>query len=813
MSITLKINTKQVSVEEGATILDAARAAGIYIPTLCYDSRLEPYGACRMCIVEEKNRPGKLIPSCFTPARNGMDIVTDTPEIIAARRTQLQLMLINHPLDCPVCDKAGECALQDLVVRYQITDSPYKIEKVAKPVDHLSAFIERDMNRCILCGRCVRICSELQDRNEIDFMNRGIETIIGTDGGRPLACDFCGQCISTCPVGALTDKLFKNTTRNWKLAKKETVCSHCGLGCRIDMGIENGTLRRITAPVSDQGDIGNLCVRGRFGWSSYQSPDRLKTPLIRGSEGSASASWSEAVRLAAEKINKIRTSYGNGSFAVVSSDIWTTEEAYAYQKFCRTIMDSEYMCSVAAEGYRQLTQILTDQVGDELRTGSMKDFEDADVLLIIGGGATDLHPVLKPMINTFLRKKGRELVVISTWKDYLLQKATIPLEINPLLREEFFSQLREALSGNTNNNHSDVACFGLDCSSLAKFVTLLEGQKKILLMIVPYLFGNNEQLGKLASYLHNRMKAVLPLGAQCNSRGSLLHAGFGAGMLPGGLPARCHNNVFTGISDILGGIEKGTIRGLYIVGDDPLEQYPDPKRMMTLLKQLDFLLFQSPYESSVASLADIVLPSATLPEKSGYVISLFGTVNNVRATLPKPAYVKTDLEIVRELAATMGFDSDDFSPDRIENELPEYIHCRLTSRIAGTGIPRNEITWGSQETRERSDDFPFMMIPVPSQFGDSVISRQSSALASLNGGFKILMNPADSARYDLADHAAITIASPFGISRAKLEISQRVREKTVLAINIMGNPDGLSLLREHQKIVPVNITRMNNYVR
>jgi len=445
MSITLKINAKKVSVEQGATILDAAHVAEVYIPTLCHDSRLTPYGACRMCIVEEKNRPGKFIPSCFTPARDGMDIVTDTPGIIAARKTQLQLMLINHPLDCPVCDKADECALQNLVVQYEITENSYRMPKTARPVDRLSAFIERDMNRCILCGRCVRICSELQGRNEIDFMNRGIEITIGTDGERPLACDFCGQCISTCPVGALTDKLFKNTTRNWKLAKKETVCSHCGLGCTIVMGLEGNILRRVTAPVSNHGDIGNLCVRGRFGWSSYQSPDRLKTPLIRGSTSSVPASWPEAISYAAEKINKIKLLYGDGTFAVISSDILTTEEAYAYQKFCRTIMNSEYMCSVAAEGYRQLTQILTDQVGDELRTGSMKDFEDADVLLIIGGGATELHPVLKPMINTFLRKKDRELVVISTWKDYLLEKATVPLEINPLLREEFFSQLREAL--------------------------------------------------------------------------------------------------------------------------------------------------------------------------------------------------------------------------------------------------------------------------------------------------------------------------------------------------------------------------------
>jgi len=808
MTITLKINNSEVSVKQGATILDAAHAAGAYIPTLCHDSRITPYGACRMCVVEERNRPGRLIPSCFTPARDGMDIVTDTPEITASRKTQLQLLLITHPLDCPVCDKAGECALQDLVVKYQVTGSPFTIEHKEKPVDSMSPFIERDMNRCILCGRCVRICSELQGRYEIDFMHRGIETTIGTDGARPLACDFCGQCLSTCPVGALTDKLFKNTTRAWKLDKRDTLCSHCGLGCTITMNLEGKTLRRVTAPISHAGDIGNLCVRGRFGWSSYQHPERPTSPFVKSTEGHRSVAWPDALHQAAQKINNIRQTYGDGAFAVISADTWTTEEAYAYQKFCRTLLGSKYMGSCAAEGYRQITQILTDQIGDDVRTGSMKDFEEADVLLVIGGGATELHPVLKPMINTFLRKKDRQLVVMSTWRDYLLEKATLPLEINPLLREEFFSQLREALSGATICGHADVTSFGLDCSALAKFVSLLEGHKEIVLMVVPYLFGNNEQLGRLASFLHNRMKAVLPLGAQCNSRGSLLHAGFGPGMFPGGLSARSDNDGFIGIEHIFSEIEKGTIKGLYIIGDDPLEGYPDPGRVKNILNSLDLVILQSPYKSSVARIADIVFPSATLPEKSGYVISLFGDVKNVKATLSIPERSKTDLKILQELVRAMGHDEHEFSHETIGKELPAHINCRLINRVAGAGMPKGEMMWETNDTVRRSKQFPFIMIPVPSHFGDSVTSRNSRELAALRHGIKILVSPEDALRHSFENHETIKLISPFGVAPAELEYSSRVRESTVIAHNIMGNPAGLSLLREHQRIVPVNIVRM-----
>ena len=253
MAITLKINNLEVTVPKGSTILDAAEKIGVYIPTLCHDKRIAPAGACRLCIVADRKRPDSFLPSCFTPVRDGMDIITTSPAIEEAIREQLKLILINHPLDCPVCDKAGECVLQELVIRYGVTGAPYALEAPFRPVDHDSPLIARDMNRCVLCGRCVRICADLQGKGELEFIQRGCRTYIGTDGGRKLDCDFCGLCISTCPVGALTEKLFKNATRVWKLEKRRTVCSHCGLGCPIDLNMEGNVLRRVTAPLDSEG--------------------------------------------------------------------------------------------------------------------------------------------------------------------------------------------------------------------------------------------------------------------------------------------------------------------------------------------------------------------------------------------------------------------------------------------------------------------------------------------------------------------------------------------------------------------------------
>ena len=620
--ITLTIDGKKVSLEQGASILEAARKAGVSIPTLCYDSRLRPYGACRLCIVEDRNNRGDFMPSCFTPAREGMEILTETPELIEARKTQLQLILINHPLDCPVCDKAGECALQDLVMRYNVCKSPYHAEIKDRGIDMVSPLIERNLNRCILCGRCVRICAELQGRYEIDFINRGIEMTIGTDGQRPLDCDFCGLCLSTCPVGALTDTLFKDTTRVWKLEKHETLCSHCGLGCSIILNTEDVRIKRATPPVSDDGNTEIICVRGCFGWAAYQPAERLLLPRVRRNDRQERTTWSEALAFAADKIRRIHAEHGGDAFAAFSSDVLTTEEAYAYQKFFRTVLGSGNMGSITADRYRRLATVLTEHLGTGWKKGSQQDFDEADTIIVIGGGAVEFHPVLKPMINTFLNDEEKELVVISPWHDYLLQKATLPIEIQPPLLHTFYRKLQAVLSARTENHKFDASVYGVEHTASAKLMSVLEEDRGILLLVVPSLFGNNDELGHLAVHLHSLVSAVIPLGAGLNSSGALLRAGFSSVLQPGGIPTEKTWQGLEGMEEILSAIEKGTIKALYLLGDDPLAEYPDPERMQTLLRKLNLIVYQSPYEGPTASLAHVVLPSATIPEKKGTLVAL-----------------------------------------------------------------------------------------------------------------------------------------------------------------------------------------------
>lgn len=298
-----------------------------------------------------------------------MEILTETPAVLEAVRTQLQLILVNHPLECPICDKAGECTLQDLVIRYNVTEAPFGTEAFARYLDRRSPLIERDMTRCVLCGRCVRICGELQGREELEFQHRGHKMVVGTDGGRALDCDFCGLCVSTCPVGALNDKLFKDGTRVWKLRREPSVCTHCGLACEADFHLEEGQLRRVTPAAPTGNGKGLLCARGQFGWRAFRSPSRIGAPRIRRDGVLHEAGWNEAIAHAAKALDAVRRSHGAASVALLTADHLTTEEAAAWGAFWRDTFGGGPVGSIQADGYRQILETLAGVRGARVAGG------------------------------------------------------------------------------------------------------------------------------------------------------------------------------------------------------------------------------------------------------------------------------------------------------------------------------------------------------------------------------------------------------------------------------------------------------------
>jgi predicted molibdopterin-dependent oxidoreductase YjgC len=792
MALTLKINDIEVTVPKGSTILEAAGKARIFIPTLCHDKRIAPAGACRLCIVEDRKKPGQLIPSCFTPARDKMDIITESPAILDAIREQLNLILINHPLDCPVCDKAGECELQNLVIRYGLTGEPCRLEQPYRPIERESPLIERDMTRCVLCGRCVRICGELQGRNELEFLHRGYKTYIGTDGGRKLDCDFCGLCISTCPVGALTDKLFKNTTRVWKLEKRETVCSHCGLGCRIELNLENDHIRRVTAPVDEEGREGLLCVRGRFGWRAFTDSRRAAGPLLRNDGGRREVAWSEALSFTARSISDVCQQHGGESLAVLTADWLTTEEASAYGRFFRSVIGSDAVASIQAAGYRRVMAKLNAVLPMPWKRASINDVTASDVLLVLGGGAAERHPVLKPMINRYLQGEGKELIVLSTWPDYFFERATLPLAVAPGLLDDFLEDLRDALDPRGKRCRANASRYGVDTGKLARLISLLQGDAEVTVLVVPDRYGDPDARVSLAAFLHDRVRGVLPLGGQFNSLGAV-EAGFASasGM---------------GFNDILQDIEAGHIRALYLLGEDPLEGYPDPARVREALSRLDLLICQSPYETAATELAHIVLPTALPPEKEGSVRSGTGAQQALRRALPGVPGARTDLDILREITRIMGREEMVF--ESTPHNIPERTLLRSASGASGVTVApdassrRKKFLEGAP-----SPEFPFSLLPVPSLFGDGILNRQSPDIEDLRNSLTVVMGADDFAAQGFVEKEAVEVRVPFGAARAVVTSSVRIRRGTLLLRHTDGNPDGLSLLRHGYSVVPAAIRK------
>jgi predicted molibdopterin-dependent oxidoreductase YjgC len=331
--IDLKIDGLPVSVPDGTTILDAARFADIPIPTLCHHPKLTPYGGCRLCIVEVKgiNRP---VTSCTTPVSAGMEVTTSSPAIEKLRKTVLELILSDHPNDCMVCEKAGDCTLQELAYFYGIRENRLEGERRVYTKKDSNPFIERDMEKCILCGKCVRVCEEVEGVGAIDIAYRGFTAKVCPPFEKDLDCEFCGQCVAVCPTGALTGKAWGRQGRQKDIKDVDTICPYCGCGCSLTLHVRKNEVIRVSSK-EDTLNEGWLCPKGRFGFSFINSPERLKTPLIKEKGKFREASWNEALDLIASKLNKIKTKHGADAIGGLSSARCTNEENYLFQKFMR----------------------------------------------------------------------------------------------------------------------------------------------------------------------------------------------------------------------------------------------------------------------------------------------------------------------------------------------------------------------------------------------------------------------------------------------------------------------------------------------
>ena len=339
--VKLTIDGQEVQVPAGTTVLEAAEQLGIHIPRLCHDPDLTAVGACRLCIVEiegMRNLPA----SCVTMATDGMVVRTNTPQIIEARKTILELLIANHPLDCLSCEKMGDCKLAEYCYEYGVKESPFiNPEKHSYELEDNNPFIVRDLNKCILCGRCIRACAEMTCKDIIDFAYRGFKTKVGPFGDTSLAesdCVYCGNCVAVCPNGALTEKQMVGKGRRWEYKRVRTTCPFCGTGCNFDLLVKDGKIAGVASNPESPVNGKQLCIKGRFGWDYVHSDKRLTTPLVKVDGKFVPVSWDEALDTIAKRLGEIKDKYGGKAFAALSSARCTNEDNYLMQKFVRAVM-------------------------------------------------------------------------------------------------------------------------------------------------------------------------------------------------------------------------------------------------------------------------------------------------------------------------------------------------------------------------------------------------------------------------------------------------------------------------------------------
>lgn len=820
---TLTIDGKQVTVPVGVTILAAAAELGIKIPTLCWLKKVSTTGACRICVVKIEGVE-RFMTACNTPVKDGIVVTTSSPELESARKKTLELMLVNHPLDCPVCDAGGECDLQDSCYGLKVAKNSYGADLERLPIRYDWRLLESDPNRCILCEKCVKVCREVVGREAIEVVDRGDNTIIDTMTRQPLDCDFCGNCIGACPTGTLISKPFKFRGRPWAFGVTPGICAFCSTGCQIEYHAKDGRIERVTS--SDDGfNRGNLCVNGRFGYAAFNSAARLTSPLMKDGTGELKkVSWNQALGTVAAQLKDTAGVAGGSAIAGIGSPRVTNEESYLFQKFLRGALGSNNIDSEARLGYLPAQVIQWEMLGYSGGTFGMDAIEKATAIVVIGAdlkgesagfayrviqAATknDAKLVLagsrassmNKFANAFLQcRPGSEAWLVAGLNKAVLAQGLVSAEnvtelegLKSSLDLLSFERISE-ITGISEARFSEAAAlictggrtaviYGADVIRSADSKNAVAGTVDLALLtgavteagagIYPLDEKNNTQgmldMGVCPEYLpgyHTYGRAAAAFGSAWNTT----------------VPAIAGKDLF----QIIDAIEAGQIKALYVMGSDPLHFLPNRTRIVKALQKLELLVVQDLFLTDTAKLAHVVLPAATGAEKAGSFTSVDNRVQCFTAAVEPAGDARSDADILTALHSLVALKAGDATQtlDALQHEITtltglysevcDHEGCRM-GRIKNRTTTFTCVPVSPLAPAPATRQFALTAGPVLHHNGTMTTRSENNLLAS--GEAYVELSREDAAAIGAGAGDTLTITSDTGSVTLKARPSERLQ--------------------------------------
>jgi NADH-quinone oxidoreductase subunit G len=663
--VTITIDGREVPAIEGEMLHDAARKGDVEIPYFCYEPKLgDPVGACRMCLVEIEGIP-KLQTSCSTPVREGMVVHTRTEQVKHAQSAVVEFLLVNHPLDCPVCDKGGECPLQDISYGWGPGKSRVIDEKrhFEKPIE-LSPLVAIDRERCILCYRCVRFSQEISEDAQLQLLERGDRTYVGTFDERPYVAPFHGNITDICPVGALTSYTYRFRARPWDIEHAGSVCTLCPSQCNVSFTVRDEKVKRVVTRDNAEVDDGWICDRGRYGFEMFDAPERIVGPRLKGAE----AGWEQALKTAAEGLLRA----GEGRVAAIAGDA-SNEEGFLLQRLVREALGSPHVDSRPSRGPE--AEVLR-RLAEPNVSAKVRDIDETDAILVLGTDPLHSSPILDLRVRKAIRRNGAKLVVATERPTALDGGAEAIARYAPGQAAHFVGELAGAIGGSEN-----VATPIADTLRDAETVVVIWGER------IAREDGAAEALLDVAKTVGMASKdgaGLLEIPDTTNARGLRE-----AGCLPDAGPGLAEATAGMATEEIRQALIDGELSGLVLFGADPLRDFPDTPAWEEALTAADFVVSFSMHENATTAKADVVLPLETHAEKDGTVTHPDGRLQRVRPSAGRPGDIRPNVLVLSQLAENLGLQTGiDSQPTAFKalTDAVSFYNGITDEQIGGRGL-------------------------------------------------------------------------------------------------------------------------------